>query len=119
MQIRNSITLIGNVGQQPEVFFTKAGEEFLRFSLATNESYRDKSGNRVTRTEWHTIMVFGAKAGVLKENLSKGNLLAVQGQLRYNKWTDKHEQSRISATIHLNDFTYLSPKEKEATSVAA
>ncbi|MEM9835531.1 MAG: single-stranded DNA-binding protein, partial [Bacteroidota bacterium] len=58
MQIRNTVTLIGNIGQDPEVMHTKDGAPFIKFSLATNDRYRDKDGNQITRTEWHNIISF-------------------------------------------------------------
>ncbi len=114
MQIRNSIHLIGNIGQDAELLNTKNGEQFLKFSLATNEYSRDKAGNKITRTEWHSVLVFGSeRAKRLKEEFTKGKLVAINGVLRYNQWTDKHDQKRNDAVIHLEDFAYLSSKERE------
>jgi single-strand DNA-binding protein len=118
MQIRNSITLIGNVGQNPEVINAKNGNEFLRFSLATNDRYTDRDGKRIERTEWHTVMVFGKQVEYIKNNVTKGEMLAVSGVLRYSNWTDKLEQKRTSAAIHLESYTFLSSK-KELAEVAA
>ncbi|MDP5139641.1 MAG: single-stranded DNA-binding protein, partial [Spirosomaceae bacterium] len=73
MQIRNSITLIGHVGQDPEVINTKNGNEFLSFSFATKDSYTDRDGNRGTRTEWPKRMVFGKQVDYVKKNVSKGS----------------------------------------------
>lgn len=82
----------------------------MRFSLATNEYWKDKDGNRQTRTEWHNVVVFGNRADYLQKIITKGALLAVSGTLRYNKWVDKHEQNRSTAQIHLSDVQVLTPK---------
>ncbi len=119
MQIRNSIHLIGHIGQDAELINTKSGEQFLKFSLATNEYSRDKEGNKVTRTEWHNITVFGSeRAKSLQGKLTKGTHLAINGVLNYRKWTDKHDQKRSDAYIQLEDFAYLSSKEQEQEKAA-
>lgn len=114
MQIRNNVTLIGNVGQQPELRKTNNGLPILNFSLATNDYWKDKDGNRNTRTEWHNIVVFGAQAESLGDMLKKGSKLAVSGSIRYNKWTDKNDQVRIKTNIHLDSYVLLTPKEVAA-----
>lgn len=120
MQIRNSIHLIGHIGQDAELLNTKNGDQFLKFSLATNEYSRDKAGNKVTRTEWHNVLVFGSeRVKNLKESFVKGTHIAINGTLRYSKWTDKHEQKRSDAVIHLEDFAYLSAKEQQQEEKAA
>lgn len=113
MQIRNNIILIGNVGKEPEFVNTTTGNSMLRFSLATNEYWKDQDGNRQTRTEWHNIVVFGKQAEYMRKAVSKGDLLAVSGRLRYNKWVDKNEQKRVTAQIYLDSVEYLTPKEKK------
>ena len=118
MQIRNSITLIGHVGQNPEVINDKNGNEFVRFSLATNDTYTDRDGKRIKNTEWHTIMVFGKQVEYIKNNVTKGEMLAVSGMLRYRNWTDKLEQKRTSAAIHLETYSFLTAK-KEMSETAA
>lgn len=110
MQIRNNITLIGNVGQQPELRKTSTGNDMISFSLATNEYWSDKDGKRQTRTEWHKIIAFGRQAQALGKMLEKGERLAISGALRYNRWMDKNNQPRITAQIHINDFVMLSNK---------
>lgn len=118
MQIRNSINLIGHVGQEPEIINGSNGVPFLRFSLATNDYYNDKDGNRVTRTEWHSVVVFGNRAKMLQPNIHKGSFLAINGSLRYRKWTDKNDQPRISASVHANDIVFLNPKSEKAEEAA-
>ena len=112
MQIRNSVTLIGNVGQLPTVRTLPSGNRVIEFSLATNDSYRNRDGEKVTRTEWHRVKAFGKVVDVLETYLTKGSQIALSGTLRYSKWTDKYEQSRTTAEIVLDEFTFLSAKDR-------
>jgi single-strand DNA-binding protein len=82
----NRVTLIGNVGKEPEVRYTQKGDAILSFSLATTE--RDKDKNEVT--QWHRVTIFGKLADALKDYITKGQQLYVEGQLQYSDWTDKN-----------------------------
>lgn len=108
MQVRNSITLIGNLGGAPEIRTTEAGLTITSFSLATNETYRDKNGDRQTRTDWHKVKAFGKLAEVLGKYLDQGSQVCIAGALRYNKWIDKHDQVRNTAEVVAHSFTFLS-----------
>ncbi len=112
MQVRNSVTLIGNVGQLPITKTLPSGTRVIEFSFATNDSYRNRDGEKVTRTEWHRVKAFGKVVDVLERYLTKGSQLALTGAIRYNRWTDKHDQQRISAEIVLEEFTFLSPRDR-------
>lgn len=114
MQIRNSVQLIGNLGNDPEQYNSKEGNPFVKFSLATNDYYKDKDGNRQTRTEWHTVLAFGKKAEYVMESLKKGSQVAINGVLRYRTWTDKHEQKRTDANIYLEQYTKLTSDDSKA-----
>ncbi|WP_246143960.1 single-stranded DNA-binding protein [Neolewinella aurantiaca] len=115
MQVRNSLTLIGNLGSAPEVRTTEAGLTVTTFSLATNETYRDKNGDRQTRTDWHKVVAFGKLADVFGKYLDQGSQVCIAGSLRYNKWIDKHDQVRNTAEVHAHSFTFLSGgKQQEA-----
>ena len=111
MQVRNSVTLIGNVGQLPTVRTLTSGTRVIEFSLATNDSYRNKAGERITRTEWHTIKAFGKVVDTLERYVTKGTQLALTGSIRYSRWTDKHEQTRIRTEIILDEFTFLGSRD--------
>ena len=115
MQVRNSITLIGNLGSNPKMVTTDAGLTITEFSLATNEYFRDKDGNRQTRTDWHKVKAFGKLAEIFGKYLEQGSQVAIAGSLRYNKWIDKHDQVRNTAEIVAHSFTFLSGgKQQEA-----
>lgn len=108
MQVRNSITLIGNLGSNPESRTLPSGRLVTEFSLATNEYFRDKSGDRQTRTDWHRIKAYGKLAEVFEQHLTKGSQVCIAGALRYSKWVDKHDQVRTTAEIVADSFTFLS-----------
>ncbi|NJC25247.1 single-stranded DNA-binding protein [Neolewinella antarctica] len=122
MSIRNSVSLIGNLGKAPQVTVLDSGTKITEFSLATNEYFRDREGNRQTRTMWHTVKSFGKTAEILGEYLSSGSQVAIDGRLSYRKWIDRHDQVRITTEIIVEDFTFLSPKgqtnDAAATSAA-
>ena len=119
MQIRNSVTLIGNVGQLPVTKTLSSGNRLIEFSLATNESYRNRDGQKVQRTEWHRVKAFGKVVDVLERYLTRGSRIALTGSIRYNKWTDKYEQSRVSTDIILDGFTFLDSKDYGAVGTEA
>lgn len=108
MQVRNSITLIGNLGSHPKTATLPSGRLATEFSLATNDYYKDKDGNRQTRTEWHKIKAYGKLAEVFDKHLVQGSQVCIAGALRYSKWIDKHDQVRVTAEIVADSFTFLS-----------
>lgn len=113
-QVQNSVTLIGNLGQDPEKKGSKQNA-ITSFSLATNESYNNKDGEKVTVTQWHRCVAFGKKAETLVQYAKKGSKLAVQGKIKYNRYTDKDGIERLSIDIVVNDFALLDQKpEKKA-----
>ena len=114
MQVRNAITLIGNLGADPKKTVTDGGLVITEFRLATNDYYRDRDGNRQTRTDWHTVKAFGKLAEVFAEHLRQGSQLCVAGTLRYNKWVDKFDQVRNTAEIIAHDFTFLGGNGRSA-----
>lgn len=115
MQVRNSITLIGNLGSAPKTTTLPSGRIVTEFSLATNEYFRDKNGQRQTRTDWHKIKAYGKLAETLDKHLEQGSQVCIAGALRYGKWIDKHDQVRTTAEIVAHSFTFLSPgKQREA-----
>jgi single-strand DNA-binding protein len=113
MQVCNHITLIGNLGQKPTVKTLPSGTRLVEFSLATNESYRNRDGEKVKRTDWHKVKAFGKVVDVLERYLDKGSKIAVTGTLRYNKWTDSNNQTRTDAEIILDGFQFLGGRSQE------
>lgn len=102
----NKVTLIGHVGQDPEIRSTNDGREIANLSLATTESWKDKnSGQKQTKTEWHNITVFGAVVEVIKKYVKKGSKLYIEGQLQTSKYTDKQGVEKYSTKVILQGFS--------------
>lgn len=102
----NKVQLIGNLGKDPEVRNTQDGRAIVNFSIATTESWRDKStGERKEKTEWHTIVIFNeGLAKVAEKYLKKGSSVYVEGQLQTRKWVDKNGNDRYSTEVVLQNF---------------
>ena len=110
MNVRNYIHLTGNLGADPKTYVLPSGDVSCKFSLATNEYYRNREGDRVTKTEWHTVRAYGKLAELFAEHLAKGSQVSIVGSMRYRKWEDKFEQARTTAEVIAQEFTFLSPK---------
>ncbi|MBN8677729.1 MAG: single-stranded DNA-binding protein [Chitinophagales bacterium] len=106
----NKVTLIGNLGGDPEIRTLENGTPVGRFSLATNESYKDKDGNWQTLTEWHNIVVWRELAERAK-SLKKGSTVYVEGKISYRKYTDKDGVEKSLTDIVANLFRLLDKRE--------
>ena len=102
MSSLNKVILIGNLGKDPEVRYLQSGDAVANFSLATNEVWTDKSGQRQERTEWHRVEVFGKPAQVVRDYLSKGRQVYVEGSIRYDEWTDKDGNKQKMTKIRVS-----------------
>lgn len=116
MNVRNHIHLTGNLGDAPKTVVLDSGTTATSFSLATNEYYRDKEGNRQTRTEWHRIKAYGKLAELFTEHLMRGSQISIVGSMRYRRWTDEYDQPRISAEVVAEEFTFLSRSKRNEQS---
>lgn len=110
----NKVILIGNVGKDPEVKHLDSGVSVAKFSLATNESYTDKSGKRVTQTEWHNIIVWRGLADVAEKYVKSGTMLFVEGKLKHSTYEDKDHRKQNRTDIICDNFRILSSKKEEA-----
>lgn len=108
--MRNRVTLIGNLGQDPEIKNLDNGTKMAKFSMATNESYRNSSGERVTDTEWHNIVVFGPLSEVVEKYLKKGSEIALEGKLHSSNYNDKDGNKRYYTDIRATDLVMLGGK---------
>jgi single-strand DNA-binding protein len=97
----NKVILIGNLGKDPEIRYTQGGEPIANFSLATNEVWTDKSGQKQERVAWHRVEVFGKAAQVVRDYLTKGRPVYLEGSIRYDEWTDKDGNKRNTTKIHV------------------
>ena len=103
----NKVILVGRLGRDPETRYTGGGQAVANFSVATDETYKDKSGERQKRTEWHKIVVWGKQAEIAQQYLKKGSLIFIEGRIQSREWQDKEGQKRTSFEIVANNFRML------------
>ncbi len=102
----NKVTLIGNLGKDPEIRAMQSGSEICNLTIATSESWKDKAtGERKEKTEWHRVVIFNEGiVRVAKEYLKKGSKVYIEGQLQTRKWTNKEGQEQYSTEVVLQNF---------------
>jgi single-strand DNA-binding protein len=103
----NKVILIGNLGRDAELRYTTNGDPVSSINMATTETWKDKSGQRQEKTEWHRIVLWGAMAETLNEYLVKGKQIAVEGKLQTRKWDDKDGNTRYTTEIRADRITLL------------
>ena len=103
----NKVILVGNVGKDPEVKYLDNNTPVARFSLATSESYTNKSGERVDQTEWHNIVVWRGLAKVVENYVRKGRQVYIEGRLRTRQWQDKDGNTRYTTEINADNLQLL------------
>ena len=112
----NKVILVGNLGKDPEVRHLEGGAAVANFSIATSESYKDKSGQKIEQTEWHNIVVWRGLAEIAEKYLKKGMTIYIEGKLRTKSWDDKDGHKRYTTEIVGDSFTILSKKENNGQS---
>jgi single-strand DNA-binding protein len=112
----NKVILVGRLGRDPETRYTGGGQAVANFSLATDETYRDKNGERQKRTEWHKIVVWGKQAEIAQQYLKKGSLIFIEGRIQSREWQDKEGQKRTSFEIVATNFRMLGGRADGAAS---
>lgn len=105
--LRNSVKLIGHLGQDPEIKTLDKGNKLAKFSLATNDSYTDKEGNKKEQTQWHNLVVWGNLATVCEKYLKKGKEIAVDGHISYRNWEDKNGSKHTIAEIIVSELLFV------------
>lgn len=108
--MKNRIDLIGRIGGDPELINLEGGNKLCKFSMATSETYKNSQGEKVKDTQWHSIVVFGKRAEVINQYVSKGDLLSLEGTMKYRKWENKDGVKMTSAEIHVTNFCFLEKK---------
>jgi single-strand DNA-binding protein len=104
----NKVILIGNLGKDPEVRYSPSGQAIANVTIATSESWKDKtSGEKQEKTEWHRVVFFGRLAEIAGEYLKKGSQVFVEGRLQTRKWQDKDGQDRYTTEIVANEMQML------------
>lgn len=103
----NKVILIGRLGRDPELRYTQSGVPVANMSLATDESFVDRDGQRQERTEWHRVVVWNKQAETVAKFLSKGRLVYVEGSLQTRKWQDQQGQERYTTEIKAQRVLFL------------
>ena len=95
----NKVILVGRLGQDPKLNYLPSGQPVAEFSVATDESYKDREGNKVEKTEWHRVKVFGRSAEFCNNYLAKGRLVYIEGSIRTRSWDDQQGQKRYMTEV--------------------
>ena len=103
----NKVILVGRLGQNPEVKYTPSGAPVANFSVATSESWTDKSGQKQEKTEWHRIVVWGKIAELCQQYLSKGRQVYLEGRLQTRQWQDKDGQTKYTTEVQAQTVQFL------------
>lgn len=105
--LRNRVQLIGKLGANPEVKTLEGSKKLARFSIATNESYKNAKGEKITETQWHTIVAWGKNADIAEKFLEKGKDVAIEGKLINRNYVDKDGVKKYIIEIQLNELLLL------------
>jgi single-strand DNA-binding protein len=108
--LRNKVQLIGNLGNDPEIITMDSGRKLAKFSIATNESYKNQQGERVTDTQWHNVVAWGKTADVIEQYVTKGKEVAVEGKLTTRSYDDKDGNKRYTTEVVCNELMMLGNK---------
>ncbi len=111
--LKNKVQLIGNLGNAPEVKTLDSGKKMARFSVATNESYRNAKGEKVTETQWHNLVAWGKLAEIAEKYLGKGKEVAIEGKLVSRSYNDKEGNKKYITEIQVNELLMLGAKAAE------
>lgn len=108
--LKNRVQLIGNLGNAPEIKDTQSGKKLARFSIATNEVYRNAKGEKVKETTWHNLVAWGKVADIVEKYLNKGSEVAVEGKLISRSYTDKEGVKKFISEVEVNELLMLGSK---------
>jgi len=105
--LRNKVQLIGNLGNAPEIITLESGKKLAKFSLATNENYKNAKGEKVTDTQWHNIVAWNKTAEIIEKYLEKGNEVAIEGKLTSRSYETKEGDKRYVTEIVCNELLMI------------
>tara|TARA_B100001989_G_scaffold136015_1_gene96323 strand:+ start:90 stop:515 length:426 start_codon:yes stop_codon:yes gene_type:complete len=115
----NKVMLIGHLGDDIKIHHFEGGGSIGRFPLATNENYTNKNtGEKITNTEWHNVVVRNKAAEICEKYLSKGDKIYIEGRIKTRKWKAEDGADRYSTEINVNEFTFLNTK-KDSTKLSS
>lgn len=109
--LRNKVQLIGNLGNAPEIKVTESGKKLAKFSMATNEDYRNAKGEKVRETQWHNLVAWGKVAELAEKYLNKGSEIVVEGKLINRTYEDKKGVKKYITEVQVNELLLLGKKE--------
>ena len=109
--LRNKVQLIGNLGNAPEIVNLDSGKKLAKFSLATNETYTNAQGERITNTDWHNLVAWGKTADVIEKYVTKGKEIAIEGKLTSRSYETKEGEKRYVTEVVVSDLVLLGGKE--------
>lgn len=105
--LRNKVQLIGHVGNEPEIMNLESGKKLAKFSIATNESYKNSEGEKITDTQWHNIIAWGKTAELIENYVPKGKEVGIEGKLTSRSYEDKEGQKRYITEIVCNELLLM------------
>jgi single-strand DNA-binding protein len=108
--LKNKVQLIGNLGNAPEVKTLESGKKMARFSVATNESYRNAKGEKITETQWHNLVAWGKVAEIVEKYLAKGKEVMIEGKLVNRSYNDKDGNKKFITEVQVNEILMLGEK---------
>ena len=109
--LRNKVQLIGNLGNNPEIITLESGKKLAKLSLATNESYKNLEGEKITNTDWHNLIAWNKTADIVEKYLKKGNEIAIEGKLTSRSYETKEGEKRYVTEIVINELLMLGNKQ--------
>ena len=108
--LRNRVQLIGNLGNNPEIITLESGKKLAKISIATNETYKNAQGEKVTDTQWHNVIAWNKTAEIIEKYLEKGNEVAIEGKLTNRSYETKEGEKRFITEVIVNEILMLGSK---------
>ena len=108
--LRNKVQLIGNLGKDPEITNLDGGKKLAKFTIATNETYKNQKGEKITDTQWHNIVAWGKTAEIIENYVTKGKEVAIEGKLTSRSYDDKEGVKRYITEVVCNELVMLGSK---------
>jgi single-strand DNA-binding protein len=105
--LRNTVQLIGHVGQNPEIKSLDGGKKVANLTIATNDSYKNDKGEKVEQTEWHRVVAWGKTAEIIEKFVTKGKEIAIEGKLTHRSYDDKNGEKRYITEVLINELLLM------------
>lgn len=108
--LNNKVQLIGNLGADPEIINLTDGKKIAKFSIATTDRYKNKQGEQVSDTQWHSVVAWNKTAEIIEKYITKGNQVGIEGKLTTRKWEDKEGNNRYTTEVICTELLMLGGK---------